>query len=693
MAAFTLTKSQQSAVDVFRAFLKDTSQVLMLKGAAGTGKTTLVAEFLTIIANDKRGVTLMAPTGRAAYIIGNKTNRIATTIHKAIYALSNLSSISQNKESDDDGGLHARFAIRYNDDPESTVYIVDEASMVSDAFSENEAFSFGSGRLLTDLFEFARGRKIVFVGDYAQLPPVGMNFSPALDKDYVEQTFDCKVTEIMLREVMRQKSGSVMLSNANKIRDCIEAKTFIEFSLQKGDDSLPEDTDLLRPYYALSDTKPDRRSAIITYSNRQALQYNLAVRRHYFGEDAPRLMSGDLLMIARNNYAYEYELFNGNVVMVDSCASDNDMETRLVKVKLSKNRIENVELRFRKAVLRFNAGGKAASINVRLLDNFLDDPNGALGGLIARALVVDFEKRLPNYIKDRLPQLRKMFRNHEKLTIGDQEIYNSYLKSLLVDPYYNAVVCKYGYAMTCHKAQGGEWDNVFVDMCRYGGTSNEDYFRWAYTAITRASKKLWHYRSPDFNYISNIVVEPIQSSANIKVSTYSEGIDFCDARFSRIEALARNAGLSVSEDKSRQSQHWVTFTDNDGNSAVFILWYKNKGYSNKDGVHKFTNNEFAALCGQIVDKSYAPVSVPFSAPARPFAEKLVDYVKSQLKELDIQLLNITQEQFQDVFHLKTDGIAKVGLYYTDKGNYTYMKPISSLGSEDTKLEAFRQRFI
>lgn len=662
MANFTLTKSQESAIDVFRAFLKGTDQVFMLKGAAGTGKTTLVAEFLKIIEKDKREVALMAPTGRAAYIIGNKTDGRATTIHKAIYGLSKLRSISQNKETEDDGGLYARFALKYNDDPESAVYIVDEASMVSDSFSENEAFSFGSGRLLTDLFEFARGRKIVFVGDYAQLPPVGMNFSPALDKDYVEQTFDCQVTEIILREVMRHTSGSMMLSNANKIRDCIEAKTFIEFCLQKGEDALAEDRDLLLPYYALSETKPDRRSAIIAYSNRQALQYNLAVRRHYFGENAPRVRAGDLLMISRNNYAYEYELFNGNVVMVESCVSDKDMETRLVGVKLGKNRIENVELRFRKAVLKFNAGGKAASVNVRLLDNFLDDPNGSLGGLIARALVVDFEKRLPNYIKDRLPQLQKMLHNNEKMTVGDQETYNSYLKLLFGDPYYNAVVCKYGYAMTCHKAQGGEWDNVFVDMCRYGGTSNEDYFRWAYTAITRASKKLWHYRSPDFNYISDIVVEPIQLSANIKVSIYSGDMDFCDARFSRIEELAGDAGLSVSEDRSRRSQHWVTFTDNDGNSAVFILWYKNKGYSNRDVVHKCTTKEFAALCGHIVEKSHAPVSVPFSAPDRPFAEKLVDYVKSQLEELDIQLLDITQEQFQDVFHLKTDGIAKVGLY-------------------------------
>ena len=176
----------------------------MLKGAAGTGKTTLVAEFLRVLNQGKRAYALMAPTGRAAYIIGSKVGYKASTIHKCIYSLSKLQSTSQNKEDEDDGGLHLRFGLKHNEDSLSAVYIVDESSMVSDIFSENEAFSFGSGYLLTDLFEFVRGRKIVFVGDYAQLPPVGMNSSPALDKEHVENKFSCKVCEVFLREVMRQ---------------------------------------------------------------------------------------------------------------------------------------------------------------------------------------------------------------------------------------------------------------------------------------------------------------------------------------------------------------------------------------------------------------------------------------------------------------------------------------------------------
>ena len=688
-----LTQSQQSAIAAFKKFLEGDEQVFMLKGAAGTGKTTLVTEFLKILEGEKQEYGLMAPTGRAAYIIGSKTGKPAFTIHRSIYGLSKLKSTSQNKEDEDDGGLHLRFGLKFNQDSLNAVYIVDESSMISDNFSENESFSFGSGCLLTDLFEFARCRKIVLVGDYAQLPPVGMNFSPALDKEYLETKFSCKVAEFMLREVMRQSDGGVMLSNASKIRDAVERKSFIEFSLDKGYDSIAENIDLLAPYYLLSENKPSVKAAVITYSNKQALDYNLAIRRHYYGDTAPRLKAGDLLTICRNNYAYELELFNGNIVQVEACQPDSEMITRNIRVKLGKNRIEQVELRFRRATICFAVHEKRVSLNVMLLDNFLDDSSSSVGGLLARALIVDFNNRLPLNIKSRESEIRRLLRSREKLTIEQQELCDQYINLLNKDPYYNAVICKYGYAMTCHKAQGGEWENVFVDMCRFGGTANEDYFRWAYTALTRASKRVWYFRSPDFNYISNLVVEEIKPSSNIKISNYSADGNFCDLRFERLTKLAMQNGLSVGEDRSKQYQHIITFTDKDGAVAKFQLWFKAKGYSARDVLLSSTSEELTALCTPLIDASYAPEHVPFSTPDRPFAEKLVNFVKSQIEEIGIQLLDITLENYQDVFHLKTDGIAQIGLTYTAKGNYTYMRLTSSLGSLDSKLKALRERFI
>ena len=688
-----LSKSQQSAVAAFKSFLDGDSQVLMLKGAAGTGKTTLVSEFLRLLDSVHRPYGLMAPTGRAAYILGNKTDRAATTIHRGIYGLSKLKSTGQNKEDEDDGGLYMRFGLKENNDSHDTVYIVDESSMISDSFSEGEAFSFGSGCLLTDLFEYAQGRKIVFVGDYAQLPPVGMNFSPALDRGYVENKFDCTVSEIKLHEVMRQSCEGVMLSNASKIRESIENKTFIEFNLEDGVDSESEGMDLLSPYYRISPDHPDVKSAIITYSNKQALDYNLAIRRHYYGESVPRLKAGDLLMISRNNYAYDYELFNGNIVQVVACQPDCETIHRQVRVKLGKDRIVSVDLDFRKVTIRFGVGGKSVSFNVMVLDNFLDDPSGSVGGLLARALIVDFNNRLPERIKSRQNEIRRLLRFKVELTTEQKALRDAYVNLLYNDPYYNSVICKYGYAMTCHKAQGGEWENVFVDMCRYGGTANEDYFRWAYTALTRASKKIWHFRSPEFNYISNLVVEEIHHGSKIRVSNYSDGRDFREARFLRIEEEARKSGMSVSEDRSKPYIHLVKFTDGNSDHATIQLWYNSKGYNDKYIVLSSSSPEMTSRCIPVIDVSYAPGTVPFSAPDRPFAEKLVAFVRSQLEETGIQLLDITHEDYQDVFHLKTDGLAQMGLIYTAKGNYTYMRLISTLGQDDNKLQNLRKRFI
>lgn len=685
-----LTSSQLNAVAAFKAFLDGPAQVFVLRGAAGTGKTTLVAEFLRYLAALNRESVLMAPTGRAAYIIAQKTRHAASTIHRAIYSLKVIKSASGADGADT--GLHAQFALRSNDDRRDTVYFVDEASMVSDKFNENEAFSFGSGRLLSDLFSYADGRKIVFVGDHAQLPPVDMNFSPALDEDYFRTTFGCTVTGCTLREVMRQSDGSVMLANATRLRQSIEDADYAEFTLASGSDTKRADAGLLDPYYALSADKPCPTAAIITYSNRQALEYNIAVRRHYFGADAPRLLAGDMLMVARNNYAYGHELFNGNIVLVKAC--ENDVMVHNVNVKLDKERSVCVPLRFRKVTIAYRNAEGPATLDVILLDNFLDDPHGAIDSLTARALRVDFEKRLPSKIKDALPSIRKAITHKAPLTHDQQEIYADYIRLLLNDPFYNALIAKYGYAMTCHKAQGGEWKNVFVDMFRYGGTANENYFRWAYTALTRASGRLWHFRSPDYTYISRMTVEPIQRSGNIRTSIYTApGSDFRKARFERIEALASRAGLTVTDDLSKDYQHRVTFTDTDGHRASYILWYKAKGYSDRVQPVSCDCDELHTLADTVLADSLAPVDIPFTCPERPFAEKLAAHLKAIFAELDIRLLDITHDHYQDVFHVQASGLAKIGLYYNDKGIYTYMKLASSLGADDAKLEAFRQKFV
>lgn len=186
MDNFVLTESQLRAVDAFESYVNGRGQVFVLKGAAGTGKTTLVCEFLKVLQRHDVPVKLMAPTGRAAAILARKTGYEASTIHRGIYMQSSDDvPIDEEAESE----MVTRFALRPNKDSRQTVYVVDEASMVSDKSSTEEVLRFGSGCLLSDLFSYADGRKVVFVGDYAQLPPVGMNISPALDCEYLKTKF------------------------------------------------------------------------------------------------------------------------------------------------------------------------------------------------------------------------------------------------------------------------------------------------------------------------------------------------------------------------------------------------------------------------------------------------------------------------------------------------------------------------
>lgn len=469
----------------------------MMRGAAGTGKTTLLSEFLKILKQRKRPYTLMAPTGRAAYIIGSKTGVQAHTIHKTIFT---LASMKARGESENSLGFHSHFGLRKNSDPEDMVYLVDEASMISDLESEDEELSFGSGCLLSDFFKFAGSRKVVFVGDYAQLPPVGMDFSPALDCEYISEKFKCRCTEITLREVMRQKTDGVVLANATRVRNNIENKDFTNFLIEDGPDSFSENSNLIGAYINGSPATPNTKAVIIAHSNRQVAHYNVSVRRHYFGEGAPALVPGELLMISRNNYAYDVELFNGNIVKVTECAPESETIVRTVKVENRRGRMEPVELRFRKATISFKSPAGKVSLSVTLLANFLDDPSGAVDGLLGQALMVEFETRLPIEIRQQLKVIKKALKSKRKPKLEVQQLCDKYLSLLQVDPFFNSVFCKYGYAVTCHKAQGGEWSDVYIDMTRNSPVTNEDYYRWAYTALTRASNRVWHYRSPNFKF-------------------------------------------------------------------------------------------------------------------------------------------------------------------------------------------------
>ena len=691
------TPSQQSAIRAFEDFLKSDSQVLMLRGAAGTGKTTLLKEFIALLQKKHQGFGIMAPTGRAAHIISEKTGADASTIHRYIYAMEKLRANNTTKDEEENDTLHFSFALKENSAERDFVYLIDESSMISDQYADSELFMFGSGFLLSDIFQFAEGRKIVFIGDYAQLPPVGMNYSPALDKNYLSEKFKCDVVEITLTEVLRQDSESILLENATKLRDKIDAKNFVEFKLTTGPKFRMAEVDLLEPYYSLSQNTPSPRGVIITHTNRIALDYNKRIRERYFGDNAHKVQEGDLLLIARNNYNYTYELFNGNIVKVIAAQPDNEVEKKTIRIKLGRDRYNEVELYFRNVTFAFRYKGEPVTLTVKILDNFLDRPEGQLDGDILRAMVIDFEERLPPEIKSNLYGIRKFLRSNKTDDSRIKELAEAYKNHLLKDPYYNAVICKYGYAMTCHKAQGGEWENIYVDLFRFGGNRNEDYFRWAYTALTRSSSNLWCYRAPDFDYISDLTIPEIQLSNKVRVNIYGEGGDFTQKRFKRIFDLSEEYGVIADQDLTKQNQQIISFSNQENKHCKIQLWYGKDGYNSLVGKVTYSsgNQMFNQKCMEIIRRSFAPEKIEHTicVEDRPFFGKLVEYVNEIANQTNIKILNITHEQYQDVFHLLTDGMAKVIFFYDKKGKYSHMQSISSLGQDDAKLVAFRKEFL
>ena len=466
---------QQLTFKIFSEFSISDKMCFVLSGYAGTGKTTMMKSMVDYLRTDKLGHTsyktvLMAPTGRAAVILSQKTGHVANTIHRTIYKI---------EEGAQEVGEKMKFMLRHNEDSEQTVYFVDESSMISDIPNDNDMFKFGSGCLLQDLLQYCGNRKIVFVGDTAQLPPVGQKISPALDVDYLTQKYHRNVTSATLKEVVRQAADSGIYSNAMSIRISIENGIYNEFGIISSEDVCLSHN-LFEDYITETLSQVSKESIIVTYSNAKALEYNKKIRSTIFRHTTERLVAGDLLIISRNNYAYNHELFNGTIVSVAACVPDSQLEARKVRF-FSRDKdcsgnsiVKEVELVFRDVTLELDNG---VLLKCKILDSFLTDDEGSPGIDISQALHVDFTIRRPDL---------------KKKTI-------EYYDAIKRDPYLNAVICKYGYAITCHKAQGGEWKNVFVDMAREQGKQNSDFFRWAYTEVTRSSSRLWIDNATKFN--------------------------------------------------------------------------------------------------------------------------------------------------------------------------------------------------
>lgn len=444
---FEPTNGQNEFFNLMDGFLTDQDTdgaTFVLRGYAGTGKTSLISALVKLLPRIKMKSMLLAPTGRAAKVMGNYSQKSAFTIHKIIY-----------KPKDQAGDMGGGFDLVKNY-YQNTLFIVDEASMLSDE-------SMGSRSLLRDLIHYVFqgvGNKLILVGDTAQLPPVGSVLSPALERDYLVRHFRLKVSMIKLTEVMRQQLESGILYNATFLRDQVKAKNPVIYFQTKGFKDFFKMTgerleDGLRYAY---DKYGTENTAIVTRSNKSAVQYNQYIRRtiHFFDEE---ISAGDLLMIVKNNYTYMADsdkvnfLANGDFVEVTKIRSFEEMYG-----------------------LRF------ATLELRLLD-YPDEPY-----FEAKVVLDTLYSPHPALTVEAYREL------YRQVSLDYMDVVNKSERMELIkkDPYLSALQVKFAYALTCHKSQGGQWDAVFVDQGYLTEDQvNQEYIRWLYTAVTRAKKELF----------------------------------------------------------------------------------------------------------------------------------------------------------------------------------------------------------
>ena len=446
----TPTLKQEQALQYLSQFVfaDDQDQLFLLKGFAGTGKTTLISSLVNMLNQTNKKFVLLAPTGRAAKVIGNYSCYPAHTIHKHIYY--------PKKKG---GGVSFTLAPnKYR----NTIFIVDEASMVPDVISDSKLFENGS--LLDDLIEYVyTGHycKLVLMGDTAQLPPVNLDVSPALNENTLRVNYGRNVSCIELDEVVRQQQDSGILENATLLREQLAESFFgnIKFKLKGFNDVIRlidgyEIQDAITDAYSLHGKEE---TTIIVRSNKRANQYNQQIRgRILFLEN--ELAVGDYLMVVKNNYFWVKAsseagfIANGDIIEVLAIYAFKELYGfRFAEVKVKMVDYPNMQ----------------PFETVLLLD--------ALGAESPALSYDDANKLYEEVLKDYASETSK---------------YKKFLK-VKSNPFFNALQVKFSYAVTCHKSQGGQWHTVFVEQPYMPNGIDREYVRWLYTAVTRAREKLF----------------------------------------------------------------------------------------------------------------------------------------------------------------------------------------------------------
>ena len=471
------TEEQSRAVSVFSCFMasRELRPAMVLCGSAGTGKTSLTAAMVKTLVGLRQRVVLLAPTGRAAKVLSMNAGIPAFTIHRRIYRQKTFT------------GDMTGFNLNFNKQRD-TLFVVDEASMISNDSFSGGAGQFGSGCLLDDLMEYVYSGdncRLMLVGDRAQLPPVGEDESPALMADMISGAYGLDMYSVNLNEVLRQAADSGILYNANVIRQMITHdeitqlpkicfKGFADIVMVPGDELIES---LAGSYSAVGYDE----TMVVTRSNKRANIYNNGIRNMVLGREE-ELTPGDMLMVVRNNYFWTAQDSRNSQVSPQGSTDNGNPHS-------SSDSVQNIS---------FIANGDRAKVRrvrnmqelygFRFADLLLEFPDYDNYELGATVILDSLQSESPSLTHEQSEQLF----NGVLADYADLPLKADRMKHVRTDKYYNALQVKFAYAVTCHKAQGGQWAHVYLDQ---GYMTDDmltpDYIHWLYTAFTRATEKLF----------------------------------------------------------------------------------------------------------------------------------------------------------------------------------------------------------
>jgi hypothetical protein len=670
-----LTKSQQKAFDKIKDFLGNDGDVFVLKGYAGTGKTHLIKYITHYLDENKTPYEVLAPTGRAAKVLRDRVGK-GRTIHSCIFNFDIICTNEDEDEVDESANSYQLFFPIVEQKQDYQIMIIDESSMISNVKTQNEYLTFGSGVLLNDLLQFTKVcgiNKLIFVGDPAQLPPVMDPHSYALDPDYLS-SLGHKVDSVELTDVVRQEDNNAILAQATKLRDLLTLprKSRHNLSLDAdGKDIIELQAGALSETFTDEFPVPEVGNGItVCFSNNRCFQVNQAIRSIIFpGEEAVQV--GDIVIINNNNYkSYGIQIFNGDMAKVTRVGEIELHPNVPVTIKGEKR---HVDLAFRDIDLFFSK--EDITITCKVFDDLLHSGESDLSVWQMRAVYIDFILR------------------HQHLKRGTPE----FKEALMNDPYFNAVKVKFGYAVTCHKSQGGEWDTVFVDYSGRCGLS-DDHLRWCYTATTRAKNRLFTINAPHITSFDRLTFTPISKFGKAPknfwqeddslATTYHPSTDLIGVRLKHlgIEEALKETDFKLHNVVTCNWQDKFDFVSSTGEQVHIEVYYDGAGFFKL--VPITGEGSSRDMLAQLINTSMAEPRNFKYEPSDELMRELFQRVTTAAIDADVKIVNVVEmlKQYYVEYHLITDARFALIKFYVNEKGLSAAVPMSELGADDEKLK-------